>query len=447
MRYGYVFLFSLLIFPLPVFAETLTLESVWQQIHAGSKTVEAAVSQLEVSQSAELRAKRHWLPRVYLDAKGYRTNDPGASFFGLIQQRSLLSSDFNPDLINRPAAETYVRGALGLDLALYEGGMKSSQVEAMSYSRKAQELVREQVNVEQFSEVAKVYGSLSLLLQQKTRLESLKAQVQGLLSKYQLGNRSNPVGYSGLLGMQALSNRLVGLLNQYEAQAAAYQRALVELGLKDELWQPQLVPTEVFMQKYFSRIVPSSDKSSYKVQSLKESAKAGSSMASMEKARFLPRVGAFAESYMFNGSRDTANGYMAGVYLQWNLFNSSDYGLWGEGKARALASEKYAQALEQQERVEKSALMYSLDSYRKNIKLLNESYKLLEEQSKIASTLFRNGSITALQVVEILNRKADLIDQYSQAELGLIQSVTALASKQAEHVDKYISSSRTEASL
>ena len=195
-----------------------------------------------------------------------------------------------------------------------------------------------------------------------------------------------------------------------------------------------------FIVRYFSNSSKESDAlASFKTESVKETVKASAEAANMEKAKFLPRVGAFAESYVFNGNRTTANGYNAGIYLQWSLFDSNDYGGLKEAKLKSLSAAKYSEASQQQERAERAALSESIKSLRQNIELLNDSHKLLVEQSKMTRTLFKNGSINALQIVEILSRRTDLIVQQCEAELNLIKAGSQIVTKQKFEVAKQLS--------
>ena len=414
-----------------VHAETLSFASAWNKINEGSAAQESSRLQTESLTESQARVSRHWLPKVYLDAKTYQTNDPGASFFGLLEQRSIKQTDFNPDSINHPDSHIYTRGALGLDLALYEGGMKSSQVDLFRHSVAAQQNTTSQIQVEQYSTVGLSYGSLSVLEQQRIRLQGLSSEVSRMIKSYQLGSKSNPVGYSGLLGMKSLANRISGLLNQYDAQSKAHYAVLRELGLRDSSWSPENINSNTFVTRYFDRSSKQGEPvASYKIESAKENVKASEEMANMEKAKFLPRAGAFAETFIFNGNRDTANGYNAGLYLQWSLFDPSEYGSLREAKLKSMAAAKYSEATEQQERTERAALNESLKSLRQNIELLNDSYKLLVEQAKMTNTLFKNGSINALQIVEILSRRTDLIAQQGEAELELIKAGAEIVTKQ-----------------
>lgn len=412
-------------------AGTLTYTSVWNKINESSAVQESARLQAESLIESKTQVSRHWFPKLYLEAKTYQTDDPGTSFFGLLEQRSIGPSDFNPDSINQPDRDIYTRGALGLEWALYEGGMKSSQVEMYEHSVAAQKAMTSQVQVEQYSLAGLSYGSIAVLERQKNNLESLRFEIARMIKGYQLGSRSNPVGYSGLLGMKSLLNRVTGLINQYEAQSQAHYVALREMGVTNKSWSPESIDSILFVTRYFWDSSKESHKlSSYKIESAKENVKAGEEAAHMEKAKFLPRVGAFAESFVFNGDRDSANGYIAGLYLQWKLFDPSDYGSLRAATLKSMAAAKYSEATDQQERVERAALQESLKSLQQNIELLNDSQKLLAEQSKMTLTLFRNGSINALQLVEILSRRADLIAQQGEVELSLIKAGSQIVTKQ-----------------
>lgn len=420
--------------------QVVSFDRAWGKIRSDSPAIESSQLQVEALGESQKRAARHWLPRVYLDAKSYQTNDPGASFFGLLEQRSLQQSDFNPDLINHQDAHVYTRGALGLDLPLYEGGLKSAQADVYKYSFNAQSNATSQVELEQYSQAGMSYASIAVLEQQKAKLQTLQSEIIRMIKGYQLGSKSNPIGYSGLLGMKSLANRLAGLIDQYESMSRAYYLILFEMGLKDPSWIPENMDSVAFVDQYFPATQIIDTQTSYKAEASKESAFASLEMANMEKAQFLPRIGIFAESYVFKGDRATANGYNAGLYLQWNLFDSSSYGSLREAKLKAMSASKYSESIGQQERAERSAMLEKVKSLKANLALLNDSDNLLSEQTKMTATLFRNGSINALQIVEILSRRTDLIAQQSEARLDLIKVSSQSVTKQKFEIKQHLSS-------
>lgn len=409
-------------------AETLSFVDVWKKISRSSPALEGAKLKAEAADQSRDRAERHWLPRIYLEAKTYRTNDPGASFMGVLEQRKLEPADLSTDELNHPAAHNFSRGALGIDIALYEGGAKKAQASMYDHLSVAEHHNEMQTEIEQYSVSGVAYASISSLRRQKSKLKDLSRELEKLMKEYQLGRKSNPVGYSGLLGMKSLANRITGLIDQFDSQERAHFASLSEMGVHDHDWSPQLISSTAFVDLYF-RPKLQRTRESHRNLAIAASAQASEEMAQMERARFIPRVGAFAESYAFNGNRDTANGYTAGLYMQWNLFDPNDYGRYREAKLAAAAAQKWGEASALQERVERFALGDSVTTLKNNLTRLEDSDKLLIEQTQVSTTLFRNGSIGALQFVEILNRRTDLIHQQTEMELSLLKISASLIAK------------------
>ena len=151
----------------------------------------------------------------------------------------------------------------------------------------------------------------------------------------------------------------------------------------------------------------------------------------MEKAKYLPRIGIFGEEYVFNGNRNTENGYSAGVYLQWNIFSPNDYGSSNEAILRAKSMEWNAKANAEQESILSKGLTVNILALRENIKLLADSDSLLREQTKVAADLFKNGSINALQMIEAFSRRIDLIANDSEAQILILKLSAEYATKAA----------------
>jgi outer membrane protein TolC len=426
------FILYLILMSSVAWSQTMTFQSLWAEIRKNSTALESSHYQTESAKASQSKAARHWLPRLYVDAKSFQTNDPGSSFFGLLQQRSVLASDFNPDSINHPETKTYTRAALGIDLPLFEGGFKSALSNVMDSALHAQKYSEQQNEVELYSQVANLFATIAITEKQQNKFLNLKSTIEKLLKNYQLGQRSNAVGYSGLLGMKSLLNRITGLMSQNQAQINSYYKTIEQLGLSQKNWKPNFSDGLSFSEKY---LTASPSGLSYKTLALKENVLASENTVNMQQARFLPKVGAFAESSLFNSDRDTANAYMAGLYLQWNLFDPADFGSKNEFRLKSIATQKYSESMEKQEIAEKNGLTESLNSYKENLKLINDSDKILEEQTKMSESLFRNGSINALQFVEILNRRADLITQQNEIEVGLVQTASKFITLQAFNIE------------
>lgn len=403
-------------------AESFSFADIWRTIKAQSTIQEAARLEVAATRESHSRATNHWQPRVYVDARSYQTNDPGMSFMGSLEQRKLVSSDFNPSSLNHPEERIYTRGSLGLDLPLYEGEMKINQVSMLEHSLNAQTFVSSQIEIEQYSQVAQAFGSIAVLEEKVIKLEGISRELKTFLKNYSIGQKSNPVGYSGFLGLKSLENRISGLTEQYKAQKKALISSLKVLGWNKENWSPLKTEVTDFIDTF---LAPSpSDEISNITKTGREGVQAAYYGAEMEKARTRPRLGAFAESYLFNGNRDTSSGYVAGLYVQWSLYDPEDKGRYQEAKLKALALDKRVQAMSEKEISERASYLESSQALRTNLKLLIDSDKLLNEQMKVAITLFRNGSINALQLTEVLNRRTDLIANQTDLEMGLLKNAS-----------------------
>jgi hypothetical protein len=116
---------SILLTPI-AFAQELSLEDVWESVSAHSKTKESSSHTVMAAEARFDRSAKHWLPRLYFDARTFTTNDPGTALFSKLAQRKVDPNDFIPTRLNHPNAQWYQRATLGLDLPIYEGGYKSA---------------------------------------------------------------------------------------------------------------------------------------------------------------------------------------------------------------------------------------------------------------------------------------------------------------------------------
>lgn len=400
--------------------EVLPFPEVWRQVEAGSAAEKAAGLAADAATEAKNRAERHWLPRLYVDARSYSSNDPANALIGLLAQRSLEQSDFQPSAINHPKSEVYSRAALGIDLPLYEGGAGTAFARSSGASADAKIDETKQVRLDQYAAAGKAYGSLAALTRGLSFLGEVQSSVERLRKRYQLGTKANPVGYSGALGMRALAQRLDALIRQYRARQAAFLGGLTELGVAKTNWSADPMPATDFADRFFPAARAADGEGSYRLSSVHSMAEASEKAVGVEKGKFLPQVGLFAEGYGFDGPRDSATGYSAGFYLRWNLFHPGNYGSVGEAKLKAASAAAFAEAVRQEERAVTGGLRANREALRANIGILGETERVLREQTKVTETLFRNGSINALQLVEVLNRRTDLAVEQIEAELRFL---------------------------
>jgi outer membrane protein TolC len=402
-------------------AKDLQLENLWKKSYQQALSVKAIHSGSEASKIEMERSEKHWMPQVYATGNSFVTNDPGANMFGLLSQRDIKQNDFAPDSLNHPKASTFTKGTVGLNVPLYEGGQKVAVAKAMTSMYEAKKKEENSVGITFYSEFVKTYASVVALNQQASELKKVKLHLDNLLANYTIGNKSNMLGYSGLLGLKSLEQKLIALTDENTAKTQANLKAINELsGETNNLNFSDKESIENLLKEYLP-IEKNNYAPSEKTNALFENAKAAKEIISAEKSRNLPRLGVFGESYAFSGDRKTGTGYSAGLYLNWNLFSSNDIGATAQAVSQSHAAQYFAQATSQKEKMEFEGMIEMQSALLKTLSTLAESEKLLDEQIKIANTLFKNGMINALQLVEVISRRVDLLGMQTEARINLIK--------------------------
>jgi hypothetical protein len=410
---------------------------VMKKIEGHSPTLSAATASIEVSSIQLERAKRHWLPRVFVNARSFQTNDPALSFMSVLNQREIASPDFSPDSLNHPSSKFYHHISLGVDLPLYEGGSRQVKVTASEKLLESEKLSQVASSIELFAEAGQLYAALITLIHEQIELENLSSVIGTVINRYQIGSRTNPVGYSGLLGLKSLRNKIDGLIEQNRAKNQATRSSLSVLA--DNLpsdWVPESNLSILgFLDNYFPNLntalnasktdptrIPSEGKGSAAIQSLRLKADAADAAVAGHSVRFLPRIGLFGESALTRGDRATGSSATAGLYLQWSLFDPENSSVSQEARLTANIYKRQTEAMTERENISNAIANAKGVAAEKNLALLNSSSQLLTEQTEITRGLFQNGSINALQFIEVLSRRLDLINAQSETESALIDA-------------------------
>ena len=139
-----------------------------------------------------------------------------------------------------------------------------------------------------------------------------------------------------------------------------------------------------------------------------------------ERSRYLPKIGLFGNESLTHGSRDTGYEATAGVYLAWSIFSPDNYNRMSEQEERKEASARERQQVTSDDRIVRRTLNENEIALEKTLKVLSESDQILGEQVEVASRLFQSGSISALQLAEVYNRRADLILNLREVEKNWI---------------------------
>ena len=449
-------LFFVILFSIPLYSEkedelfkgsVVEFSEIWNLVIENSHTLKAVSYEEKSAEIAKNRAGKHWVPRVYSDLRSYNTNDPAMNFFSTLGQRSATDADFStkstrsrisnyvdtsnnlyttpnyntlnlfaPDTLNNPGSNTYSRGTIGVDLPLYEGGSKTNISKMTEKKLEGKKKEREfSIQNEYFSSVF-TYSSIVVMSNYLKKMIELNKIVDGVQKRFQL--KGSPIGYSGYLGIKSLQNYIKGSKEIVRAQILSLRENLeITTGKKISNWTPKDDNVVQFSDRYLLIQNLENENPELKITKAYKSYSEGAAIQiDAEQARHLPKVGIFGEANAYNGSRDTATSYNAGLYVQMNLLSPTDLGIIEETKQNSLAIKERVEEMKIKDKVRFNSLMRMEKSLKENLLLMNETQKLQEEQVVNSQNLFSTGSINILQLAEVLNQITEFYRKKAEVE-------------------------------
>lgn len=400
--------------------------SLWKDVSARSFGISSSRYEAEAAAVGASRAVRHWFPRLLANAQIVNSNDPGTTLFSTLRSRTLVATDLNPDLMNHPSREWFKQGSLVLDWSLFEGGAGVAFERGAEKESEAQALALASEMSKEYTNLTNEYAKLIALRNEHSAYKELKEKLNAFLARYKLGSRDNPVGYSGLLGMQALANRLDGYLDQTQAEISATEYSLKTRSGREG--KTISTPTDLSVKKFVDSAlsVRNQDRreNSFQARSAARAADAASEFSKAERGRWLPRVGVFTSGNLTSAPRDSGTSVEYGAYLQWELFNPKNIGSKKEATLRAEATRERANQSAEASNISSQFAALSIPALEKNLTRIEDSFRLTSEQVAVTEKLFRNGSINVLQFVEVLSRRTDVVQSRRSIELAYVNLVS-----------------------
>lgn len=396
---------------------------VWRGVQSHSLALAAQRARVEAASQESLRSGRHWYPTLGFEARSFYTSDPGASLFSKLGEKSIAAADFAPEALSNPEYKRHEKATLGATWMFYEGGLKDYSHLAIEKSLLAEKRGEQALVVAEFSRALGLYGGLVVLERKEKAILPLKTVLESTLERYQVGVTTNPLGYSGLLGLKTLLHRLSGELSMIYAEKQAIWKAfLITSGIPSEQWFTESPSLEDLFRQDIDSIVKAGEGPSYLVQAELEGAVSAALAAEAEGSRHLPHVGLFAQQDMYNQSESSsASSQTYGVFLNWQLFSATDYGAVSQAKAKALSYRLRAENTQREQEIKKAQNEIAISALLDQIKLADQSLALLEEQTTVSRKLFTSGLINALQLTEVYSRRVDVILARSQMEKSVLQ--------------------------
>ena len=380
-------------------------------------------SSIKISQQEFMEAKADFnqtkavfLPNITASHTGILTTNPLMAFGSKLNQGVLTQNDFNPDLLNNPdrvqnfATVLEVQQPLiNLD-GLYERKAARASMEAMSLKRQRTE--------EYFSfEVEKAYMQLQLAYKGVAVLEKAEEAARANLKLAQDRFKQGYLQRADVLNVEV---RVIEVQNQLQTAQSNVQNASNYLSflMNDEsyvVYQPSdslAVQTIRVKENDFSE-----NRSDIRAMQLATNAYEAANKA--DKMAFLPRLNAFGsyELYDDNLFQASANGYVVGAQLSWDLFKGSQrIGQAQKSKATLEKSKLEYERYVSQSKLELNKALRMLTDAGNRLKLSELALEQSQESLRIRTNRFKEG----------LEKTSDLLGaetQFAQKQMEYYQTI------------------------
>ncbi|MCB0422181.1 MAG: TolC family protein [Bdellovibrionales bacterium] len=404
-------------------AKEMGFAEMWQKVQSGEAKIRSIEESLEISKLNNSTVSRHWHPQLYISSTYAQSDDSGFSLFAKLQQRQIAPTDFDAAALNQSSQDYLFTTGLGVRVLLFEGFKYQKLSDASDYEVEAQQIHLANTKVQKKAELIEAYTGILIEKKYQQDLKRSQDRIQSTVKNYKLGKKSNPVGYSGILGLRALANKIEIKLGQSEAKVAQL-RGEIE-SLVPELPMDWDIRTGTFtgiLKDQVPEMSPEFLKNvSLQIQMREKMQKAMDLSADSLKSAYWPTLGAFAETQMVQGDRDSTDVNTLGVQLKWNLYDPATFNNHQVAKARQNQEKWITEEYRKRETAGRQTLYSSYPIAMKSLETMNTNRDLLEEQVQVSSKLFRSGVLNAINLSQVFSQYCDLLSNLKELEEKIVE--------------------------
>lgn len=395
---------------------SLSLDEALELAKDNNLSARSAEAREKAAQGAYRMTNSVFLPGLSVSHTGVKTNDPLSAFGFKLKQETVAQADFNPATLNDPdAIENYStkielqQPILNVD-GIYARKAAKNQYEATSLqSQRTHQQIR--------YEVKRAYYQLELA---QSAVEVLEQSVEVAAEALKLTKDNEAQGFvkhadvlEASVRMEERQNQLLEAENQLQS-ANEYLAHLLGLDLGT-----RIQPTDSMTQSptlFTWNVNPAELEQRSDVKAVQKQIEAGENMLRSEKMKFIPRLNAFG-AYEWNDREIlgmSANNYMVGASLTWDLFS----GYKNIGSVQQASSQ-----------LDEAELNYQNYLSQSQIQLNNAKRKL-----ELTFKQIQSGKLAREQAQESLRIRTDRFEQGLEKTTDLLVAEALASQKNLEYI-------------
>lgn len=401
-----LFLSHLCVSPGRTPAEPLSLEEALQKALQKSPAVSAQKSLFEAALAREQAAFSGYLPSLRFTESYLRSDQPVASFGGLLNQGRFSAKDFALERLNDPESLENFQTRFSLHQPLFTGGETQNLHKAAKKDAQAARFDYEGALADVALETVRAYWGLSLARQSVGVAEMAVATAEESLRQIQALYKEGTVVRSDLLSAEV---RLADFRESLVRARGRSQVAEAALGIllrekPSGSWEVvPLLPIEPPDMPVLDP-APLYDVARSKRPdhaALRARAEAAAAAEKAARAAFLPRLG-LETSYEWNSPKfqeDQEGSYLLGVALEWSLFEGlRDRSRLREAAASAEAARQRLRAFQDRMRLEIQEVLTDVETQQESLAVTQERVSQAEENLRIVRQRYQGGLTTVVEL-------------------------------------------------
>ena len=357
-----------------------------------------------------------FLPNITASHTGIVTTNPLMAFGSKLNQGILTQNDFNPALLNDPSqVQSFatkfeiLQPIINVD-GMYQRKAAKSKMDAMA-------LKTERTTDYLAFEVEKAYMQLQLAYK---GLDVLEQALKAANDNQKLADNSFKQGYLQRADVLNVEVRVTEVQNQLQMAKSNVQNASNYLSflMNDENYVIY-TPTDNLSLSTIALENKSISENRSDIKAMQLSTNAYEAMNKADKMAFLPRLNAFGSYELYDDKmfQTSANGYLVGAQLSWDLFQGSKrFGKVQKSKAEFEKSKLEYKQYVSQSNLELNKAKRTLSDAENKLRLTALALEQSEESLRIRTNRFKEG----------LEKTSDLLmteTQFAQKQLEYFQTI------------------------
>ncbi len=379
--------------------------------------IKIAKQEVEEAQGGYQQSNALFLPTISASHTGIATTNPLMAFGSKLNQEILSAADFNPSLLNNPSQiqnyatkVEFLQPLVNID-GIYQRKASKATLEAMQFKAKHRAGYLK-------VEVTKSYMQLQLAYKTVLVLEKALYTAKETQKIMQLRSKEGLVQYADVL---AVTLRVTDLTNQLQVAQSNITNASDYLSLlMNDTSATIYMPSEELQAIDFSSAKTQTlSTTRADIKAIQLASVANKAINTSNKLAFLPRLNIFGTYELHANSpfKGTANGYLFGAQLHWNILEGgSRLGAIKKSTAAAKKADLSYKQYVLKSTAELNQASRNLHAAKRQLTLTKDAVALANEALRIRTNRFKEG---LEKTIDVLYAET----QYAQTELQYYQTI------------------------